>query len=552
MKNGFNYLQSFNPAISNPELLEHTLIARKKLVDELEELVIESANTGNKFQRLIIGPRGSGKTHTLKVLHNRLFSRTDLEDKLIIAYLCEDEYGVATFLDWIIRLLRSFIKWYPERAELLEKEIEGLKKTPEDDREKIATRILLNYIEGKTVLIIVENIGNIFHNVKGFGKTGQQKFRDLVQQRPYFTIVASNQAIFGDVKNIDMPFHNFFRATLLEKLSFEQSIQLLRSIAGWDKNIKLLDFLNTDIGKGRIRAIYDLVGGNHRLLVAFYTFLKNDYLKDLSESFMKTINDLIPYYQSMMDLLSSQQQKIVQYLCQVRIAVTGKDIAENCFSSQNVISKQMTNLVRLKYIDVNPSGKEAYYELSEPLLRICYEIKENREGPIKLFVDFLGNFYTAEEIKKNYIKHSIQESSHEQAYYKEALKRYFPDDILNIFEKVSKDVPLNSEKYPSMTGSVSRVKEENENKYLVAKDTSIIMSIFEILRRHNSFQPEQLEIVKKMLTEKFKDDEEMIVPLKFLDIGIRHLKKNEKNVLYKLTKEERAAFKRFVLDRIEK
>ncbi len=55
-----------------------------------------------------------------------------------------------------------------------------------------------------------------------------------------------------------------------------------------------------------------------------------------------------------------------------------------------------------------------------------------------------------------------------------------------------------------------------------------------------------------MLTEKFKDDEEMIVPLKYLDMGIMHLKKNEKNVLYKLTKEERAAFKRFALDKIEK
>ena len=65
MQEGLNYLQTFNPGESKPELLEHTLVGRKDLVDRLEELVIESSKGGNKFQRLIIGPRGSGKTHNL-------------------------------------------------------------------------------------------------------------------------------------------------------------------------------------------------------------------------------------------------------------------------------------------------------------------------------------------------------------------------------------------------------------------------------------------------------------------------------------------------------
>ena len=111
MSEGLNYLQTFNPVESKPELLEHTLVGRKDLVDLLEELVVESAKSGNKHQRLVIGPRGSGKTHLLKVLHNRLKGREDLSNKLKIAYLCEDEYGVATYLDWLIRIFRSFIRW---------------------------------------------------------------------------------------------------------------------------------------------------------------------------------------------------------------------------------------------------------------------------------------------------------------------------------------------------------------------------------------------------------------------------------------------------------
>ena len=437
MNEGLNYLQTFNPAETKPELLEQTLIGRKDLVDLLEKLVIEGLKGGNRFQQLIIGPRGSGKTHLLKVLHNRIFNSPQLKAQIEIAYLIEDEYGVATFLDWIIRILRSFIRWYPEKADHLKKEIEKLKKVYDDDKERLALKILLDYIKERTLLIIVENIGDIFHKKKGFGKKGQQKFRDLIQQYPSFTIIASNQALFEDIQKEDMPFHNFFKIIHLNKLNLQETILFLRTIAEWEKNIALLKFLDTAEGRGRITAIYDLVGGNHRLLVTFYNFLKSDFINKLSASFTKTINDLIPYYQSLMGQLSSQQQKIVQYLCQIRIPSNVKNIAENCFSAPNTISKQLINLVRLKYINsVESTGRETFYELAEPLLRICHEVKENRGGPIKLFIDFLGNLYTAEEIKHKFMHyhilattkddHTIQDCLQEQIYYKETLKFYFP------------------------------------------------------------------------------------------------------------------------------
>jgi tetratricopeptide (TPR) repeat protein len=439
MESNVNFLQTFNPGESRPELLEYTLVGRKYIVDTLEQLVIEGTNSDNKFQRIIIGPRGSGKTHTLKVLHNRILSKTELKDHLEIAYLCEDEYGVATFLDFLIRIFRAFIRWAPENMDYLSNEIENLKKVPIADQERIAIRVLLNFIKNKTLLIIVENIGNIFDKNKGFGKTGQQKFRDLVQQHPIFIIMASNQSLFSDIQNEDMPFFGFFSFINLDKLSFEDSINFLKSIAEWEKNTKLHDFLNTPKGKGRIKAIYDLIGGNHRLLVTFYSFLKTEYINKLSESFIKTINDLIPYYQNLMFILPPQQQKIIQYLCQNRLPANVKSIAENCFIPQNIISKQLNNLEKLKYVEKTKSGKETYYELNEPLLRICFEVKENREGPIKLFTDFLGNLYSAEEIRNKYMYYHIlydstkgtnkKEYYFEQFYYKEALKRFHSDTL---------------------------------------------------------------------------------------------------------------------------
>ena len=79
---------------------------------------------------------------------------------------------------------------------------------------------------------------------------------------------------------------------------------------------------------------------------------------------------------------------------------------------------------------------------------------------------------------------------------------------------------------------------------------SIPETIFGTLKQHDRIETVRFEFIETYLSDKFKDNELLIVPLKFLNIGIRHLKKNEKNALLLFTKEERATFKKFVLNQI--
>jgi len=563
MDQGLNYLQTFNPIESKAELLEKTLIGRKYLVDILETLVIESATSGNKHQRLIIGPRGSGKTHLLRVLYNRVAGRDELRDKLKIAYLCEDEYGIANFLDLIIRIFRAFVKWDPGNSRYLEEEIDRLKKIPPQDQENTAKKILLKHIKGTTLLLIAENIGDIF---AGIEVHGQRKLRDIVQQYPNFSIMASNQALFKDIQYEDKPFHNFFKITHLKKLTLEETILFLKSIAQWEGKTGLLKFLDQPEGRGRIHAIFEITGGNHRLLVTFYNFLKIDYKNDLSYSFIKTINDLIPYYQSFMNLLSAQQQKIIQYLCQNRKPSSVKDIAENCFSTPNTISKQVSTLEKLKYVDATSSGKETFYELSEPLLRICFEVKENRGGPVKLFIDFLGNLYSVQEVKKKYMGCYLEKEGNlkdAQVNIEEVLTQL--DQTLNLVKDVKLPDSITQSLEENYTSLFIHGSKENVSTYL--RESLLLIEkygytehlfkalpqvIFNLLIQHEKIESNRFEWIENLLDETFKDNPSMSVALKFLNIGIRHLKKKEKNALFQFTKEERKTFREFVLDRINK
>ncbi len=415
----------------------------------------------------------------------------------------------------------------------------------------------------------------------------------------------------------------------------------MKSIAQWEEKTDLLKFLNQPEGRGRIHAIFDITGGNHRLLVTFYNFLKIDYKNDLSYSFIKTINDLIPYYQSYMNLLSAQQQKIIQYLCQNRKPSSVKDIAENCFSTPNTISKQVSTLEKLKYVDAAPVGKETFYELSEPLLRICFEVKENRGGPIKLFIDFLGNLYTVQEasflkareldeknsllmaqlarnyaiegnykksqiyIKKvlienpgnSYILNYIGEIHRETerfetaiTFYNDAIKvdsnnhwAYFNivscriglndiekalsqlEQALNLAKEIKLPWPVIQNFQENYTTLFIHGSKKNISTYL--RESLLLIErygyieelfkalphvLFKLLSQHEKIESNRFEWIEILLNETFKDNPAMTTALKFLNIGIRHLKKKEKNALFQFTKEERKTFQEFVLDRINK
>jgi tetratricopeptide (TPR) repeat protein len=63
-------------------------------------------------------------------------------------------------------------------------------------------------------------------------------------------------------------------------------------------------------------------------------------------------------------------------------------------------SSQLKKLLEMSYLRSEPIGRESYYELREPLMRFCLEVKKQRGKPIRLFVDFLRIWYTRTELQQ--------------------------------------------------------------------------------------------------------------------------------------------------------
>ncbi len=439
---GTRKLHSFAPGWSDPELLERTLVGRKKLVDRLEELAIDGAEGHNRHQQLIIGPRGSGKTHVIKVLHDRIWKNESIRKKLLVAYLIEDELGIASFLDFIVRVLKAVERWHPE-MESLSKGIAHLYELSPDQMEEHAVDLLLKEAGERIILILAENLGVLFDDKQGFGLQGQKRLRDFVQQHPMIMIFATAQSLIGGVQKHKAPFFGFFSISHLQSLSLEKAGDFLSAMAEAYGKKDLMRFLKTPEGKGRIRAIFRFTGGNHRLLVTFFDFLTAESVTRLSEQFIEGLNPLRAYYQEQMRSLTAQQQKIVQYLSMEREPRIVKDIAKYCLASHNTVSKQLKELLDRRFVSRIPKGRLSYYEMAETLFRIIYEADLEQEGaPVRLFVDFLSNFYTAKELTFRRLGFSLLSRQdevdgntkflHESLLYEHAIKERLttePDQI---------------------------------------------------------------------------------------------------------------------------
>jgi tetratricopeptide (TPR) repeat protein len=393
-------ISAFTPSLMSPQELETILVQRQDLAQELFEKIVLSATTPAKHYALLIGMRGMGKTHLVALIYYRLlaeFVKTPtLKDKLVIAWLREEEWGVDSWLDLVSRILRALAVEEPQSKLLLE-ELRRISIEDSIDRAAAnATRLLKEAIGDRTLLLIMENLDDLF---KGLGEAGQQQFRSFLQAEQCCTILATTPTLFNAVQSRAKPFFGFFNPIYLDRLTVPEAIEMLGKIATLGGQEDLASFLQTPLGRARVRAVHHLAGGNPRVYMLFSQFITRDALDNLVEAFMKMLDDLTPYYQARMKELSNQQRKIVELLVDRRHPVMVKEIAADCFIDAGTAASQLRELRKLGYVEAEQNGRESFYELREVLMRLCLEVKKQRGQWVEIFVEFLKIWYPLSERK---------------------------------------------------------------------------------------------------------------------------------------------------------
>ena len=398
VRKGFLKSSRYSPGNMDRGSLEALFVGRQKVMDDILTRAAASIEGPQKHYLLLVGPRGSGKTHFLTLAHHRLMDhieQAEMADRVAVALLKEEEWGVASYLDLVVRILRALADDSPG----LESGIANIYASFAKDvasAERLAIELLSEHTRNKTLLLLCENLVDL---LDGLGDEGQKRWRSAIQEGGNWAIVATTPQLSAALTLQKSPFFGFFTIRGLDRIDLDAGIDLLAKKAVHEDKAEVAELLYTPLGRARARAIHHLAAGNHRAYVVLFDFLDRESLDDLVGPFMRMVDDLTPYYQDRMRQLPPTQRKILEHLCVAGKPVTVKEISTGCLMSQQTAAKQIGELESGGFVSRTRSGRNTFCELSEPLMRICIEVKDNRTGHFRLFVEFLRHWFTTRELQ---------------------------------------------------------------------------------------------------------------------------------------------------------
>lgn len=376
-------LSRFTPSLMSRELLERLFVARDRILDAIVARVEAAATSGERNHTLLVGPRGSGKTHLVSLVYHRTADLRSGGARLQVAWLPEDPWTIVSYR----HLLTAIV-------ERLEPAHEGdMPRSPEQLESLLAERAA----EHGPVVVLVENLDQI---LSALGDEGQQRLRHLLQVDRSLLLVATSTRLDRALSDQASPFYGFFTTTRLDPFDVDEAASMLTAIARERDDEDLVAYLASDEGRARLRTITHLAGGQPRMWAALASALTVGGLDELIDLLLTRFDDLTPYYQEQLGRLSGQQRLVVAELAEVDRPINVGELAERLEIEPRSLAKTMTELVDRGWATPTSSPvvggldrRRTYYELAEPLARLSFQIKESRGEPLRLIVEFLKHWF---------------------------------------------------------------------------------------------------------------------------------------------------------------
>ena len=451
-------ISRFTPSTMPEEMLERLFVVRQPILEQLMNRVKALGRTPSPHHTLLVGPRGAGKTHLISLVYHRSKSLTDTsKDKpLRIAWLPEDPWTLVSYG----RLL----------AAILERVV------PDFDNHMIADPELDAHIrhtsrEDGPILVLAENLDQI---LEALGDSGQQKLRNLLQTEPDILVIATTTRLDRSLSAHAAPFFGFFDTIRLDPFSPEEAREMLTTLAREANNSELAKRLSDNESLARIHTIAHLAGGQPRLWALLGNALTVEDLRDLTTLLLNRFDDLTPYYQEQLARLSPMQRLIVAELATADRPLPVKDLAERIGYDQRSTAKAVSDLANLGWLKSTSTiftalldRRRTYYDLAEPLARLAFQIKDSRGEPLPLIIDFLTNWFDAEQLQ----------TFSENDYCMVALSRMEQDEVGSLARRLT-SLPTSRVKSLDLLGQV-----EDALAAVAAGDAEPVMALPSSLRQ---------------------------------------------------------------------
>jgi hypothetical protein len=377
-------IRPFTPGYESPALLSDRTVGRDAPLATLVDRLVTAATTGNRAHTLLVGPRGSGKSHLLSVAIHRARQHPEVAQRLMFIRIDEDAVGVTRYFDVLREVL---LQLSPNPVG---------RRTPLPLNPEEAISIALG---DRVLVLVIENLDRIFH---ALGEGGQQDLRSWVENSGQIMVLASTPALFPGVKDRALPWWGNFGISHLDELDLDQGRELLVKLAIESGDLQLADFIGTERGKARLKALNAVTGGSPRIWMILSECLTVELLDELVPAVEALLEGLVPYYQQLLWDLSPVEQRLIRVLADgPHQAATVAELAEAAGVGQRVAATTLGRLADISWVRPEKAPqldqRSTWYRLREPMLRHHFHYRSASDQPLPLIVDILRAWYDPTE-----------------------------------------------------------------------------------------------------------------------------------------------------------
>ncbi|MDR0592341.1 MAG: ATP-binding protein, partial [Bifidobacteriaceae bacterium] len=258
----------FTPSLLPKETLEDLFVGRGPLLDPIVGRIREAGETGRLAHTLLLGARGSGKTHLVSLAYHRARALPGFGERFTLSWLPEDPWAVTDF----------------------EALLDGIGRREEPGR-----------VAGAIRVVLLENLDQVFASL---GAAGQRQLRAWIERHEDVLLLATATRATASLVEQAAPFYGFFNIEDLSPFTVDDAVAMLQRIAHRDGDEALERRLGEPATRARLASIGWLTGGSPRIWALLAAGLNVDALGDLFEALVTTLDDLTPYYQEQLGRLS--------------------------------------------------------------------------------------------------------------------------------------------------------------------------------------------------------------------------------------------------------
>ena len=382
-------VKKYNPGFLTDDQIIASFCVRTAEFESLVESLRESAGASSPHS-LVIGPRGSGKTHLLLRVAAEVRQDAALSGLYPIVF-AEESYEVSTSGEFWLECLGRLAEQAPDaERESLRLTYDELRTVTDD--QALADRCigsLLDFADRHQtrLLLLVENLNMLFSDIDD-PEVGWQ-LRQTLQTEPRIILFGTATSRFEEIDNPEHALYDLFRVITLRPLDTAECQVLWQIVAQMPSTTRA------------VRPLEILTGGNPRLLTIIARFGAGRSFRDLMENLLDLVDEHTEYFKSHLESLPPQERRVYLALARLWKPSATREVADLARLKTNTCSSLLKRLVQRGTVAIEGgTTRRRQYYLTERLYNIYYLLRRGvgSDRLVQALIEFMICLYSPREL----------------------------------------------------------------------------------------------------------------------------------------------------------